>query len=121
MSDDRRTMRTAPGLAGEATTRVQLRLERTRRSWGPKLAALLVGDGRGGETIDVGTPEEIVVVILARPRAADEKHALRRLRATDFLFGPVPAWALNCARFVTRGDLGDWYVGWLATRYRAEN
>jgi hypothetical protein len=71
--------------------------------------------------IDVGTLEEIVDLILARPREVDEKHALRRLRATDFLLGPVPEWAPNCARLVTRGDLGDWHVGWLAARYKAEN
>jgi hypothetical protein len=121
MSDDRITMRTAPGLAGEATKRVQLRLERTRRSWGPRLAVLVVGDGRGSETVDVGTPEEIMSVILDRPREVHEKHGLRRLRAIDFLLGPAPVWALHCARFVTRGDLGDWHVGWLAPRYRPEN
>jgi hypothetical protein len=117
----RATRRTAAELSGEACDRVHRRLEATGLAWGPRLAALIAGDGVGGETIAVGTPEEIAAAILALPASADDPWALERRQAIEFLTGPPARWAPRCARLVARGDLGDWYSGWLVARYRLES
>lgn len=118
MSEKPRTTRSAAEHAGEATERVQLRLEVSGLPWSGRAAALLEGDGFGGETIRVGTPEEVATWVLALPTESDERHAQQRRKALEPLTGPVPEGAPNCARWLTRGDVGDWFSGWLVSRWR---